>query len=61
METFVVRVFVPADDAELEPTGFVEHVGTRRSRRFQGAQGLIDAVLRGLKSNPDNEEKEEER
>ena len=45
METFVVRVFVPTDDAELEPTGVVEHVGTRRLEFFRGAHDLADVVL----------------
>jgi hypothetical protein len=45
MKTFVVRVFVPADNAELEPAGLVEHVGTRRVDFFRGAHGLLDVVL----------------
>ena len=48
METFVVRVFVPAGDEELELTGVVEHSSTGRSERFRGTEGLIDVVLHQL-------------
>jgi hypothetical protein len=50
MRTFVVRVFAPADDAELEPAGIVEHIGRRRVQYFKGAQGLVDVVLNGLET-----------
>lgn len=62
METFVVRVFVPTDDAELEPAGLVEHVGTRRMDTFRGANGLVEAVLGALgaeRASERDEEKEE--
>jgi hypothetical protein len=48
VETFVVRIFVPANDEKLELTGIVEHSGTGRSTQFRGTEGLVRAVLRQL-------------
>lgn len=45
METFVVRVFVPANDEKLELTGIVEHSGSGHSEHFQGTGGLVGVVL----------------
>jgi hypothetical protein len=48
VETFVVRIFVPAGDERLELSGLIERTGSGRAEPFNGAQGLIDAVLREL-------------
>ncbi len=45
METFVVRVFVPADAAETPLAGVVEHVGTGWSAPF-GSEGELLAAFR---------------
>jgi hypothetical protein len=57
VETFVVRVFVPAENSGLEPAGFVEHVGSHRVESFRGALGLVDAVfaLLGLRREREQE------
>lgn len=52
METFVVRIFVPAGDEKLELTGVVEHSGTGRSEHFRGSDGLLDVVLHQLELGP---------
>jgi len=64
VETFVVRVFVPAGDEQLELTGFVEHAGREHSESFAGAAGLIGALLHELERDrrqaarkPEGEEK----
>jgi hypothetical protein len=47
METFVVRIWVPAEaaDARLsELHGVVEHIGSGRSRRFAGSTQLISFI-----------------
>ena len=51
METFVVRVFVPADHAAMPLAGTVEHVGAGRTSSFRGIAGLLDVVLRELQLN----------
>ena len=66
METFVVRVFVPAENEKLELTGVVEHSGTGRSEHFRGTEGLLDVVLQQLELGhgfhvAGETEKEEER
>jgi len=48
METFVVRVFVPAEEEQLELTGIVEHSGTGRSEHFRGAESLVGVLLHQL-------------
>ena len=48
METFVVRIFVPAAGERVRLTGVVEHVGTGRALAFRGRTGLVDAVLHEL-------------
>jgi hypothetical protein len=48
VETFVVRVFVPAGDEKLELTGVVEHSGSGRSEHFRGTEGLVGVVLHQL-------------
>jgi len=50
METFVVRVFVPAGDEKLELTGVVEHSSTGRSEQFRGSADLLDIVRRQLET-----------
>jgi hypothetical protein len=45
METFVVRIFVPASDERLELVGVVEHPGTGRSEHFRGTESLVHVVL----------------
>jgi hypothetical protein len=49
VETFVIRIFVPADDLELDLTGVVEHAATGRSEQFRGATGLLNVVLHQLR------------
>jgi hypothetical protein len=48
VETFVVRIFVPAGEEKLELTGVVEHSGSGRSEHFRGAEGLLGVVLHQL-------------
>ena len=45
METFVVRVFIPADAGDVSFCGVVEHVGTGRTEPFQGTRALICFVF----------------
>ena len=52
METFVVRIFVPAGDEKVELTGVVEHSGTGRSEHFRGTDDLLDVVLHQLELAP---------
>ena len=59
METFVVRIFVPADGAELEVAGTVRHVASGTERSFRGRRGLVAAVLEGL-LHPTTDHKEAE-
>ncbi len=54
MQTFLVRIWTPAaDEAEGVPAGIrglVEHVGSRRSRPFEGERDLVlffDECLQG--------------
>lgn len=44
METFVVRVFVPAARGETPFAGVVEHVGTSWSARFGSGEELLTAI-----------------
>jgi hypothetical protein len=48
VETFVVRIFVPAETEPLELSGVIEHSGTGRSEHFRGTAGLLDVVLHQL-------------
>jgi hypothetical protein len=48
VETFVVRVFVPAGRESVPFTGTIEHVGAGESSSFRGAAELIDTVMRAL-------------
>ena len=48
VETFVVRVFVPAGRESVPFTGTIEHVGAGESSCFRGAAELIDTVMRAL-------------
>jgi hypothetical protein len=50
METFVLRIFLPADSAEVELAGIVEHVGSGVKRPFRGKQSLVAALIGGLQS-----------
>lgn len=43
METFVVRIFVPAAGGETPIAGVVEHVGTGWSASFGGEEELLTA------------------
>jgi hypothetical protein len=45
VETFVMRVFVPADADGVPFCGVVERSGSGRSEPFQSAQDLIQIVL----------------
>jgi hypothetical protein len=45
VETFVLRVFVPADRELVPFAGTIEHVGAGRSSSFQGVGELVQAVL----------------
>jgi hypothetical protein len=61
VETFVIRIFVPADADGVPFCGIVERSGSGRAVSFQGAQDLIQIVLhelqrdsaRGLESSVD--------
>jgi len=44
METFVIRVFVPAAHGETPFAGVVEHVGTSWSARFGSDEELVRAI-----------------
>jgi hypothetical protein len=44
METFVVRVFVPAEAGEAEFAGLVEQVGTGWSARFASGEELLASI-----------------
>jgi hypothetical protein len=44
METFVVRVFVPAEAGEARLAGLVEQVGTGWSARFASGEELLAAI-----------------
>jgi hypothetical protein len=48
MQTFVVRVWVPAEPTDASASGelhgVVEHVATGRSRRFAGADELVSFI-----------------
>jgi len=49
METFVVRIFVPALDGEAVPLcGIVEHVASGRAESFQGIDDLMCLVAGAL-------------
>jgi hypothetical protein len=48
VETFVVRVFVPADADVVPFCGVVERSGSGRIESFQSAQDLIQIVLHEL-------------
>jgi len=49
METFVIRIFVPAFDGEALPlSGIVEHVGSGQAASFQGGQALVALVRKAL-------------
>ncbi len=66
METFVVRIFVPAGDEKLELTGVVEHSGSGRSEHFRGTESLVGVVLHQLELGhatvkPGENEREEKR
>jgi hypothetical protein len=48
METFVVRVWTPADAGEpVGLHGIVEHVGSGEQRRFRGPEELLTALSAG--------------
>ena len=49
METFVVRVFVPADQDGVPFCGLVEHIGDQRAQRFAGAIELLERIREGLR------------
>jgi hypothetical protein len=48
VETFVVRVFVPADPGGVPFCGVVEHPVTGSTEAFQSTQDLIEIVLHEL-------------
>jgi len=63
METFVVRIWVPAEGAEAsveELHGVVEHIGSGRSRRFVGPTELLSFLGQARRAGSgqrDNSEK----
>jgi len=62
VETFVVRVWVPAEDdtrATAEMRGFVNHVGSRRSDPFRGIDELLTLLRSGTATRTPEEGKEE--
>jgi hypothetical protein len=68
VETFVVRIWTPADAAEVEPTtgdvrGRLEHVTSGRGAPFHGTVELGTLILRELRRSDRRagrpEEKEE--
>jgi hypothetical protein len=49
METFVVRIFVPAVHGEALPLcGIVEHVASGHAESFQGVEDLVRTVAGAL-------------
>jgi hypothetical protein len=48
VETFVVRVFVPADVESEALCGLVQHVGSGRTESFRGPAALVHVVLEAL-------------
>jgi hypothetical protein len=49
METFVVRIFVPAVHGEALPLcGIIEHVASGHAESFQGVEDLMRTVARAL-------------
>jgi hypothetical protein len=62
METFVLRIFVPARRERLPLAGVIEHVGSGRKQAFQDQAELLDVVLHQLELDQLNDlQKEEER
>lgn len=56
METFVVRIFVPAFDGDTLPlSGIVEHVASGRAEPFQGSHDLLALVREALERLPASE------
>jgi hypothetical protein len=55
MQTFLVRIWTPAaGEAEGVPVGIrgvVEHVGSRRSRPFEGERDLVEFIDECLQSH----------
>jgi hypothetical protein len=67
VETFIVRIFVPAGSEHVDLVGVVEHVRSGRVHRFHGRDELLDAVLyrlgpeqRGTGESPDGLEPKED-
>lgn len=62
METFVIRVWVPANDggAPSEPVGtlhgIVEHIGSGRRTPFTGHEQLCEFIVAGLEERAINGE-----
>ena len=52
METFLIRLWVPAEEADPQdaPTlhGFVEHPRTEQRWKFTGATGLLERLTQAL-------------
>lgn len=64
METFVVRVWQPAEGGASEESesilrGVLEHVGSGDSDHFQGEEQLVELIRAGL-ARSRNETKREE-
>jgi hypothetical protein len=55
VETFVLRVFVPADAEDVPFCGIVEHPGSGLSESFHGVSELMRVVLQRLEhENPNS-------
>jgi hypothetical protein len=65
METFVVRVWTPADGRGDEPgqplRGVVEHIGSGQSGHFQGEEQLLELIRMGLVRRDSQGQREEVR
>jgi len=61
VETFVVRVWLPAEDdtrATAEMRGFVNHVGSGGSNPFRGIDELLALLRSGIGTRTPQEEEE---
>jgi hypothetical protein len=57
METFVVRVWTPAEtraDEDFALHGVVEHVGSSESSPFSGPQELLEALRAELETKEED-------
>jgi hypothetical protein len=64
METFVVRLWIPAEDEQeaAEPLrGILERVGAADSTPFRGGEQLLQLLRAGLAVDPDGRTAREQR